>query len=206
MRQMIVKYAGDCRTCGAALPAGSAAIYERHIGLFCLGCAPTDTEAIRTLRQEAADRKATKYEGWAAQRRDRAGAVLEHNSIYTGDTAFNTQPGHIPLRARVIKQNDRAFESLSIAREFDAKAQKLRANVRVAGDAEARRQATREACLSWIKKGMTVQTAHFGPGIVEKVNKKTATIRSTGASRNFRVNVELSFVSRPHDNHHEEED
>lgn len=31
---------------------------------------------------------------------------------YLGDHAFNTQPGHIPLRARVIARDDQAHESL----------------------------------------------------------------------------------------------
>ena len=53
MRAIIVKYDGECRKCGATLPVGVDAIYERHIGVFCPGCAPTDPEEIRAYRQEA---------------------------------------------------------------------------------------------------------------------------------------------------------
>ena len=195
MRQITVRYEGSCRKCAAALTIGTQAIYEKHVGIFCLSCGPTDAEEIREYRQEAGDRRADKYDEWAEKREQRANATLtniaEH---YTGDIAFNTQPGHIPLRARVIAQEDRSFQSLRKARQMRQKASSLR-NVRVAGDAERAREERREKVRSWIKKGMRVRDAIYGIGIVERINKKTATIGSTGMSGTYRVNVELSFLS-----------
>ena len=72
--------------------------------------------------RERREAKAERLQEWAAKRETRAAAVLEHNSTYTSDIAFNTQPGHIPLRARVIRQNDRALESLSKASEMRRRA------------------------------------------------------------------------------------
>lgn len=193
MRQITVRFPGECRECGKEIDAGAEAIYERRVGLFCLSCEPTDPEKIREYRQEAADHKADRYEEWAAKRRSRANATLEHNRRFTSDIAFNTQPGHIPMRARIIRQDDRACESLRTAERFEEKAQSLR-RVRVAGDAERRRQAVRDVIRPLLKKGMKVHTAIYGLGTVEKVNKKTATVKDTGASGTYRVNVDLSWI------------
>jgi len=194
VRNIKVKYSGTCRKCGATLNIGDDAVYERHIGLFCLACAPKDTEEIRTYRQEAADRKADKYEGWAAKRTKDATATLNHNRTFTDDIAFNTQPGHFPLRARVIKQNDNAYESLEVANRFKEKAENLR-HVRVKGDAEKKWQALRDLNLSRIKVGMLVNTGIYGEGIVQKINKKTARISNTGISGTYVVKVDLAFLS-----------
>jgi hypothetical protein len=61
--------------------------------------------------RERREAKAERLRGWADTREERAADVLESNRVFTSDIAFNTQPGHIPLRARVIRQNDRAIES-----------------------------------------------------------------------------------------------
>ena len=108
-----------------------------------------------------------------------ANAVLDHNrEHYTSDIAFNTQPGHIPLRARIIRQNDRAFESLQKAQRMQEKANSLR-HVRVAGDAERNRQAKRDAIRGRLQVGMKVDTVIYGIGTVKRINKKTATITDT---------------------------
>lgn len=193
MRLITLRYADECRKCSAGLPAGIEAVYEKRVGVFCPPCAPTDPEEIRGYRQEAADRRADRYEGWAGKRRRSAGAILEHNQTYTDDHAFNTQPGRIPIRARVIAQNDRAMESLEIASGFEAKADRVR-HVRVAGDAEARRQAQRNAMRAILTVGMRVDTGIYGQGIVERINRKTATIGSTGTSGTYRTTVDLSFL------------
>lgn len=189
MRQITVRFAGECRKCGASLAVGMPAIYERHIGIFCPPCGPTDPEEIRQYRQDAGDRRADRYEAWAGKREQRANATLTHiREHYTGDIAFNTQPGHIPLRARIIGQEDRAFESLRKAQGFREKAQSLR-HVRVAGDAERRYEAEREYVRSWIQPGMVVDSCHFGPRKVVRVNKKTATLEGIGTH-------DLMFLSR----------
>ncbi len=193
MKTITLKYAGECRACGTTLPAGAAATYERRVGVFCPTCAPTDPEVIRNYRQEGADRKADRYDGWAAKRQERATATLNYNrKHYTSDIAFNTQPGHIPLRARVIRQDDRARKSLRTAEHMQQKADSLR-TVRVAGDAELARQAKREATLGWLEVGMKVDTVIYGLGEVLKINRKTAKVR-TGVSGTWETNVDLSFL------------
>jgi Domain of unknown function (DUF3560) len=72
--------------------------------------------------RERRERRAERLRGWADQRQARAAAVFQAHEVYRGDTAFNTQPGHIPLRARVIAREDRAFESLHKAQGMAARA------------------------------------------------------------------------------------
>lgn len=60
---------------------------------------------------------------WAEKRETRATAALNSYPEIRHDYAFNTQPGHIPFRARMIASDDRAFASLdkaaSMARRAD---------------------------------------------------------------------------------------
>lgn len=194
MRTIRTKYAGDCRACGATIPVGAETIHERRVGLFCPPCAPTDPEAIRALRQDAADRKAERYEEWADKRRQKAGALEARNAPYRGDIAFNTQPGHIPERARVIARTEKAWEHSETASAFEDKARRLRGGVRVAGDAEKRRQAVRDAVRARLKVGMRVDTGIYGLGVVERINRKTATVGKTGTSGTYQTTVDLSFL------------
>jgi hypothetical protein len=142
------------------------------VGIFCPQCAPTDSEEIRTYRQAGADRKADKLEGWAAKREAKAAQTFKHNEPYTTDYAFNTQPGHIPLRARIIAQEDKAFESLNTAKGFRERAESLR-HVRVAGDAAKADQILRDQLDTIIKKGSRVNDVCFGDGVVVGVFKKS---------------------------------
>lgn len=66
--------------------------------------------------------KAARLRGWAAKRQADADATLKSHEPFTQDHAFNTQPGHIPLRARIIAQEDRAFASLNKAAAMNARA------------------------------------------------------------------------------------
>jgi len=193
MRQLTVKYAGECRKCGKTLKIGQQAIYERRVGLFCLECEPTDPEEIRAYRQEGADRKADRYAEWAAKRKKKANAVLDGHKRYTSDITFNTQPGHIPLRARIIKQEDRAFESLQKAADMQAKADSLR-HVAVKGDAERRRHAVRDKIRPLLKIGMRVYTGIYGHGVIKRINPKTATIENCGTSKTYTTKVCLSWL------------
>ncbi len=177
MRPITVKYAGQCRKCGRDFEPGDPAIYEKRVGLFCVEHAPTDPEEIRAYRQEGADRKADRYEEWGQKRVEEANATLNHiRDRYRGDFAFNTQPGHIPERARVIQREDRAFESLTKGREMLGKAESLR-RVQVAGDAERKRQAKREALDKVIAKGSRVLDFAFGAGTVVGVYSKSYRIK-----------------------------
>ena len=151
-------------------------MYEKTTGIFCVGCEPTDTEEIRTYRQERADRKAERLEGWADKREQIAEAQLNSNPNMRHDIAFITQPGHIPVRARMIKADGRAFESLNIAKGMRDRAENIR-NVRVKGDAECIRQEKRDAADKIIVKGSMVKDPFFGGGVVTRINKKTYTIK-----------------------------
>lgn len=195
MRAITVKYSGECRKCGTTLNIGDDAIYERHVGLFCLPCEPKETKEIRTYRQEAANHKADKYDEWASKREHKAEAQLNSYPETRHDWAFITQPGRIPLREHMNRADDRACESLNIANNMRNKADSLR-HVRVKGDADKRWQSKRDYTLTWLKQGMEVDSGIYGIGTVLKINKKTAKIGSTGTSKTYITNVDLAFLSQ----------
>lgn len=176
MRQLTVKYQGECKKCGQSLEIGQEAMYEKSMGIFCVGCEPTDTEEIRAFRVEKTERKAEKYEAWAAKREHKANRQLNSNPEVRHDWAFITQPGHIPFRAKMIQADDRAYESLNIANGFRNKAENLR-HVRVAGDAERKYQARREANDLLIHKGSKISDIVFGEGTVISIHKKSYRIQ-----------------------------
>lgn len=72
--------------------------------------------------RERREAKADRLRGWAEKRKVKAAAVFEAGRPYTDDNAFNTQPGHIPMRARIITREDRAYESLQKAHSMAARA------------------------------------------------------------------------------------
>jgi Rad3-related DNA helicase len=72
----------------------------------------------RDRREARADR----LRGWAETREVRATAVFKAGEPFTSDLAFNTQPGHIPFRARLIAREDKAFESLGKAASMRSRA------------------------------------------------------------------------------------
>lgn len=176
MRQLTVKYQGECKKCGQSLEVGQSAMYEKSMGIFCIGCEPKEVEEIRAFRLEKAEAKAERYEKWAYKREHEAQAALNSFPSMRHDWAFITQPGHIPARARMNKADDRAYESLHIAEGMRNKAESLR-NVTIAGDAERKRQAKREALDQLISKGSRVIDAVFGEGTVLSIHKKSYRIQ-----------------------------
>ena len=70
-------------------------------------------------------RRAERLRAWAEKRHQNAAAALQQNEKYRGDHAFNTQPGHIPERARVIARTDRAFESIRKADHIASRAEEI---------------------------------------------------------------------------------
>ena len=204
MRTITVRFPGECCKCGAELPLGEQAAHDRGVGLFCLPCAPTDPEEIREYRQVAADQKASRLEGWADKRQEKAAALHSRNEPFTGDYAFNTQPGHIPERARVNRRADKAFEHSKKAASMNAKASNLRNHVRVAGDAQRKRdamepglEAMREQVRAWIKPGMRVDTRVYGVQEIAKVNRKTAAFVSHSSIGTADLKVDLSLIIKP---------
>jgi DNA repair exonuclease SbcCD ATPase subunit len=75
--------------------------------------------------RERRERRADRLRDWADKREQRAAAVFKAGEPFRGDTAFNTQPGHIPFRARLIAREARAHESLTKAREMASKAAEI---------------------------------------------------------------------------------
>ncbi len=176
MRELINKYQGECQKCRAILEVGSTVMYEKSMGVFCLGCEPKGVEEIRHYRTLKAEAKAERYEEWADKREQKATADLNSFPTMRHDWAFITQPGHIPARARMIKADDRALESLGIAKGMRNKAENIR-NIRVAGDAARRDQAKREANDLLIHKGSRVFDVVFGTGEVVGVFSKSYRIK-----------------------------
>jgi len=72
--------------------------------------------------RERRQRRADNYRTWAGKREATAEAVFKADEHYTRDHAFNTQPGHIPERARLIRRQDRQFESLAKASSMRGRA------------------------------------------------------------------------------------
>lgn len=75
-----------------------------------------------TTYRERREARAERLQEWAGKRETRAAAVFEAGKPYTTDIAFNTQPGHIPFRAKLIAREDRAFESLTKATSMRSRA------------------------------------------------------------------------------------
>ncbi|HAR44927.1 MAG TPA: hypothetical protein DCS05_01815 [Nitrospiraceae bacterium] len=72
--------------------------------------------------RERREAEAERLREWAAKREERAAAVFKQGERFHGDFAFNTQPGHIPERARLIAREDRAHESLRKAQSMESRA------------------------------------------------------------------------------------
>lgn len=77
--------------------------------------------------RERREARAARLREWADKRERDAAAVIEADRVYTDDWAFNTQPGHIPIRARVIARGDRARESARKAAGMVSRADNIEA-------------------------------------------------------------------------------
>jgi hypothetical protein len=77
-------------------------------------------------RRERIEAKLEKREEWAEGRAGKAAALRARNEPFRGDYAFNTQPGHIPERARVIRRTEKAWEHDGMAAHHRGKAAGLK--------------------------------------------------------------------------------
>ena len=73
-------------------------------------------------RRERKEAKMQRRLDWAKGREDKATVLNQYTDRYRGDIAFNTQPGHIPERARVIRMSDKAHEHAQMAAHHESKA------------------------------------------------------------------------------------
>ena len=190
MKKLEVRYDGECAKCGTALEVGMSAMYEKTTGIFCVGCEPTTVEDNRAYRTAKAERKAERYQEWAEKREKRAEVALNSHPEYRHDWAFITQPGYIPARARMNAADERAFESLNKAKEMREKAAGIM-NVRVAGDAERKRQAGREESDKLFQVGSRVFDYSGGNGEIVKVCKKSYKVKF---DRGFTCLVDKSWI------------
>ena len=72
--------------------------------------------------RERREARAQRLRDWAAKREEAAAAVFKAGEPFTSDHAFNTQPGHIPFRAKLIAREDRAHESVRKAGSMRSRA------------------------------------------------------------------------------------
>lgn len=120
--------------------------------------------------------KAERCLSWATSAEAKADAlVANHNR----DWAFISQPGHLPGRAREMRQTDRAMELRQKAEAYRDKASNLqRLATTQKGDAESARQVERDA-KSGYAPGDIVLTILYGPREIVRVNRKTFTVRDS---------------------------
>ena len=147
-----------------------------------------NTEEIRAERQAKADRKAARLRKWAESAQAKGDAI--RGSITT-DMQFWTQPGMLKTKRKLRDRQDRGMHLEMHAQELNEKADRVQASVRVAGDAEAKRQEKREVLDTLIQVGSMVQDFAFGVGEVVRVNKKTYSIKFRSGSTYAR---EKTFV------------
>ena len=74
--------------------------------------------------RERREAKAERLRGWAAKREATSAATLAAIDARpeAHDIAFNTQPGHIPARARMNRQQEGAWASAAKARDMNSRA------------------------------------------------------------------------------------
>ena len=73
-------------------------------------------------RRERLERKLEQRREWKEKREEKADSCFKVGEPYRGDIAFNTQPGHIPERARVIAAEERGVEHLNMAKHHGEQA------------------------------------------------------------------------------------
>lgn len=197
MRTITVKYAGECAKCGASIPEGAQALYERGLGIFCTTCTLTDDE-LREARQDRNDKKASKYEEWAEKRRKKAQQCYATTpDSLRHDWAFITQPGHIPARERMVKADERGWEHDKKAAEMEAKAKGLRSGAGIKGDRERKRAALREKIKPLLKVGMVVDVPFFQNVTIIRLNEKSITIQTASG---YTERIGYDWVSLPREN------
>ena len=135
--------------------------------------------------------RADRYEAAAARKSAEAARLYERKD-YERDHAFLTQPGRIAARDQMNRRMERAHEMQMAANRAAEKAANLRAMAtRNAGDAEAARQAVRDAFA--LQAGDKAVSVHYGPCEVVKVNAKSVRIRTASG---FVTTQDKSFVKR----------
>jgi len=185
MERIIVnKYKANCKKCGKNIEIGSKCQYVKWAGVFCVDHELT-TEDIREARQERADKKAERLTQKAERLEKQADIKQSGFDKFRGDTAFLTQPGHIPFRERLIDRYDKGSELRNEAEKSRERANSISNSVRVKGDAEKKHQAKRDYITANIKVGDKIYWMVNIEVEVIKINPKTVKVK--GQFGNFNV-------------------
>jgi len=178
MRKITVKYEGTCSKCGASLPVGSEAMYEKTTGIFCVGCEPVEVEDIRLFRLKKAQARADMLERKAGRLESLASKKQAAFNTYRQDIAWLTQPGYISGRDKVIKRYEKGFELQKEAEQCRDKAESVMIyKTRVKGDAARADAALREARDQIVTVGSRVFDHGFGEGTVTRIFAKSYRVR-----------------------------
>lgn len=145
-----------------------------------------DREELREIRQKRANQKAARFRVWADGAEKKADKERAKHSGFSTDYSFITQPllvGHHSynrmknLRNRISRQMDKEQEYRKVAQSYRERADRLEQGVRVAGDAETKREQNRIEQDKYVQIGTKVRDAIFGDAEVIKINKKTYTLK-----------------------------
>jgi hypothetical protein len=156
------------------------------------------TERINAKRAaRAAAKPSTQKERWAsrsamlsnAAAKNEAKAKRMFDATTNTDTAFNTQPGRLPGRARMNAQTERSFKLQEKAAQQRSRAANLERMANTNKGDAAKRRATRADVIKnshkGLKKGDTVEGTLYGAREVVKVNAKSVTVK--GGVKNFTI-------------------
>jgi len=142
-------------------------------------------EEQRKIKKEKAERKARRLETRARRLLKKAQEIEDSwPKDVIHDIAFNTQPGHIPLRARIIRQQEKVFALREEAKKLFKKAENVRIyGSRIKGDAEREREEKREKLDKEVQVGSRIFCPLYGWGKILKIFKKS-----------YRVEFDRGFV------------
>ena len=138
-----------------------------------------NTEEQRKIKKEKAERKARRLE-LRARRLLKEAREIENSwpKDIIHDIAFITQPGHIPMRARIIRQQEKVFALREEAKKLFKKAENIRIyGSRIKGDAERAREERRKKLDQEVQIGSRVYCPIYGWGEVLKIFKKSYRVK-----------------------------
>lgn len=163
-------------------------------------------ERLRAIRQARLDKKIQKWRAGAERRAEKYQSIEKQLEPYN-DWAFWTEPvkydhhsgkRHHRLRERLQAKMQVQHNLWKEATELTEKADHAeRAGVRIAGDAERRREEQRASLDKKIGVGSRVRSLSFGLGTVLKVHKKSYTIQwdaSNAGTGSWKCSVDKTYV------------
>ena len=157
-----------------------------------MGIESVNVEELRRIKIDKAERKARRVETKARRLLKEAQRIEDSwPKDVIHDIAFNTQPGHIPLRARIIRQHDKVLKLREEAKRLLEKAENIRIwGSRVRGDAERAREEKREKLDKEVQVGSRIFCPLYGWGKILKIFKKSYRVEF---DRGFSLTVDKSL-------------